>query len=81
MAIVAVRWHLLLTRYKEGTDITAFIHTMLQYKDELAILGQPLAEDEFSLLILSALGDSWDSFISTIKDPELNNSSAIIYSI
>src|SRR6201995_5394822 len=77
-AVIATRRELFSAKYEEGTDISDFINKMLKYQDTLTTLAHPLPEDEFSLLILTALGESWDSFISTLKDSELGDSDTII---
>lgn len=46
----------------ENTDLAKHIVTLKWYKGELSSLGSKMEEDDFSMLILSTLPDSWDNF-------------------
>lgn len=63
----------------EGSDIEEHIRVLRTSKEKLALLGEPLGERDFNLNLLTALPESWDSFIASIDLSTLaDNSSTLI---
>lgn len=63
----------------EGADIEEHVRILRSSKEKLTLLGEPLSERDFNLNLLTALPESWDSFISSIDLSTLaDNSSTLI---
>ena len=67
LRVVQVRRKLLQARYGESDDMEEFLRSMVNLRETLACLDQPLTEAEFSITLLTALPESWDAFVSSIN--------------
>lgn len=77
MAIIVVHRKLLRFVFVEGEDLEKQIRDLKSLTERLAILGSPLPDTELALTVLTALPDTWDSFISSL-DPTTINSANIV---
>lgn len=50
----------------ETDDIEEHLRTLRGFQEQLALLGHKVSDEDFAFIILTALPDSWDSFISSI---------------
>lgn len=71
MGIVMLRRKLYRAECPEGGDIEEHLRRMREWNSELNALGQKLADADFSLMILTSLPESWDSFIRGIDIDDL----------
>lgn len=78
LAVVQIRRKLFRARCEEGQDIAEFVCMMNEHRDELRTLQQ-VSEADFSMCLLAALPESWNTFIATIDyRTTLSDSSEII---
>lgn len=61
----------------EGADIKEHTRILSSSKEKLSLLGKPINNEDFNLNLLTALPESWDSFVasidvSTLSDPNTN---------
>ena len=73
--IATIMFRRKLFRYtmEEGTDMEEQLRIMRGYQEQLAILGHAITDADFALTVLTALPDSWDSFISSINITSTDN--------
>jgi hypothetical protein len=75
LGIVLARRKLFRAECAEGTMIEEHIRVLRGYKEELHNLGQKIDGEEFSIVILTSLPDSWDNYIASIDTTALKDSS------
>lgn len=66
LAKILARRKFLRYEIEEGSNMEEEIRNIRGLKEELALLGTIVEDEEFSLTILTALPSTWDSFISSI---------------
>ncbi|KAF5335922.1 hypothetical protein D9758_018331 [Tetrapyrgos nigripes] len=81
IAIVLLRRKMFTVRCEEGGDIETHIKLMRSYQSQMNTLGQKIEKADFSMLLLTSLPDSWDSFISTFGSTDLEDSNKVIQRI
>ncbi|KAF7333956.1 hypothetical protein MSAN_02397600 [Mycena sanguinolenta] len=64
LGILSLRRRLYRTIADDTTDITVHVTELRRIQEELAILGSIVSDEDFLLLIISSLPESWDSFTS-----------------
>lgn len=77
LAKITARRKFLRYSIEEGANMEIEIRNIRMIKEELALLGTIVDDEEFALTILTALPISWDSFISSIGTTELKSSDLI----
>ena len=50
----------------EGADIEEHVHALRTCSEKLSLLQDPISDRDFTLVLLTALPESWDSFVATI---------------
>ena len=50
----------------EGADIEEHVRALRTCSEKLALLQDPISDRDFTLVLLTALPESWDSFVATI---------------
>ena len=73
LGIVLARWKLFWAKCEDGTSIKDHIRTLRGYQEELHNLGQKIEDEEFSIILLTSLLDSWNNYISSIDTSALTN--------
>ena len=65
---------------EEGGNIEEHVRTLRAYQQEYNLLSptSPLSDEDFSIMMLTSLLDTWNTFISTIDSTALSNSNALI---
>lgn len=71
IATVLIRRKLFRYVIEEGADMEEQIRTLRGYQEELIGLGHELKDEDFAYIILTALPDSWDSFVSSLDTNDL----------
>jgi hypothetical protein len=71
LGIVLARRKLFWAQCAEGTTIEEHIRTLRSYQEELHNLGQKIDGEEFSIILLSSLPESWNSYILSIDTTSL----------
>lgn len=66
LGMVGLRRSLYGTLCAEGSDISEHIRTLKMTKRELAYIGFPVLDGDFSAVLLASLPGSWQSFIQTL---------------
>jgi hypothetical protein len=64
LGILSHRRRLYRTIADDATDIAVHVTELRQIQEELAILGSIVTDEDFLLLIISSLPESWDNFTS-----------------
>jgi hypothetical protein len=54
---------------KGGLSVTEYFNKMKTLGDTLAIIGQPLKDEEFTTYLLARLDESYDSLVTSVNDP------------
>ena len=62
MGILRTRKTLYRAIMDDSTELSVHIALLKRYRAELSALGSVIEDDDFSMLILSSLPDSWESF-------------------
>ncbi len=57
---------------EDGANMEEEIRSIRSLKEQYVLLGNTLEDKEFALIILTALPDTWDSFISSIDPTDLD---------
>ncbi len=68
LAQVLARRKFMRYQIDEGSDMEEDIRKLRGLREQLILLGQDISELEFSLILLTALPESYDSFISSIAE-------------
>ena len=63
MGILRARQNLFQTKCDETTPLPTHIATLKRYREDLSDLQKPVADDDFALIILGSLPNSWKPFI------------------
>lgn len=77
LAKITTRRKFLRYSIEDGSNMEAEVRNIRMIKEELALLGITVEDEEFGLTILTALPASWDSFISSIGTTELKSNELI----
>ena len=77
IAIVLERRRFFRYAIPEGADIEEHTRALSSSKEKLSLLGKPVSNEDFNLTLLTALPESWDSFVASIdvsalSDPKTN---------
>ena len=76
---IVLAWRKLFrAEYMEGTTINDHIRTLRGYQEELHNLGQKIDSEEFSIVFLTSLLESWDNYIASIDTTALKDSAKLI---
>src|ERR1700678_2434573 len=78
LGIVLARRKLFRAQCAEGTTIEEHIRTLHSYQEELHNLGQKIDGEEFSIILLSSLPESWNTYISSIDTTSLKEAPRLI---
>src|SRR6202789_2385326 len=78
LGIVLARQKLFWAQCFEGTTIEEHIRTLRSYQEELHNLGQKVDGEEFSIILLSSLPESWNAYISSIDTTSLKEAPRLI---
>ena len=78
LGIVLARRKLFRAKCDDGTSIEDHIRTLRVYQEELHNLGQKIEDAEFSIILLTSLPDSWNSYISSIDTSVLDKAPQLI---
>jgi hypothetical protein len=54
---------------KGGLSVTEYFNKKKTLGDTLAIIGQPLKDEEFTTYLLARLDESYDSLVTSVNDP------------
>jgi hypothetical protein len=63
----------LATLKKGGLSATEYFNKMKALADTLAIIGQPLKDEEFIAYLLAGLDESYDSLVTSVTTREIND--------
>ena len=63
MGILRARQNLFQTKCNETTLLPTHIVTLKRYREDLSDLQKPVADDDFAMIILGSLPNSWEPFI------------------
>jgi hypothetical protein len=75
LGILLLRRRLYRTIADDATDIAVHVTEMRRIQEELAILGSLVSDEDFQLLIISSLPESWDNFTSAYLGASSNTTS------
>ena len=75
---VLARRKLFRAKCEEGENIEEFLRKLQGYREDLASLDSIINDDEFGIIILTALADSWDTFTSALDNSALTNTVSLI---
>jgi hypothetical protein len=78
LAIVLARRRLFRAKCEEGEDVEEFLRKLQGYMTDLTALGSKVEDEEYSITILTALPDSWDSFTAALDTTATKNSQELI---
>src|SRR5271168_2346335 len=78
LGIILARRKLFRAQCAEGTTIEEHIRTLRSYQEELHNLGQKIDGEEFSIILLSSLPESWNAYISSIDTTLLKEAPRLI---
>src|ERR1700679_3899606 len=78
LGIVLARQKLFRAQCAEGTTIEEHIRTLRSYQEELHNLEQKTDGEEFSIILLSSLPESWNAYISSIDTTSLKEAPRLI---
>lgn len=70
---ILIRRKLLRYTIEDGANMEEEVRTLRGYKEQLALLKDKIDDDQFALIILTALPKSWDSFIGSIDVSNLTS--------
>ncbi len=62
---------------EHGANMEEEIRAIRSLKEQYVLLGKTLADDEFAMIILTALPETWDTFISSIDPTNLSPTTVI----
>ncbi|KAJ3473639.1 hypothetical protein NLI96_g12899 [Meripilus lineatus] len=77
IAQILARRKLLRYMIDEGAQMEEEIRKMRGWKEQLSLLNHQIDDKEFALTILTALPESWDSFIGSIDASDLKSTTII----
>ena len=78
LGIVLARRKLFRSQCEDGTTIQEHIRTLRGYQEELHNLGQKIDGEEFSIILLTSLPESWNNYIASIDTTALKDAPALI---
>jgi transposase InsO family protein len=78
LGIVLARRKLFRSQCADETPIEEHLRTLRGYQEELHSLGQKIDGEEFSIILLTSLPESWDNYIASIDTTALKDSSKLI---
>ena len=65
LGILATRRALYRAAATESFDMTEHIATLRRYQAELALMENEISEEDFAMILISSLPESWDGFTSS----------------
>jgi hypothetical protein len=77
MAAVLVRRKLFRYTIAEGANMEEQVRTLRGYQEELLVLDAAVGDKDFAFVLLTALPDSWDSFVSSLDTGDLTTNKLI----
>lgn len=77
MAIVLARRKLWSFRFEDGTDMEEQMRTIRGHHEQLILLDAGLSDKDFALVLLTALPETWDNFISVLDTADLKTTSLV----
>lgn len=78
VARITTRRRLFRYAIEDGADVGEHIRIIKQLAEELLISGATIPDNDLAMIILTALPSTWDSFISSISDPDSLTSANLI---
>ena len=78
LGMVLAQQKLFRAKCEDGTTIEDHIRTLRGYQEELHNLGQKIEDEEFSIILLTSLPDSWNNYISSINTSALTDAPQLI---
>ena len=78
LGVVLARQKLFRSQCADGTPIEEHIRTLHGYQEELHNLGQKIVGEEFSIILLTSLPESWNNYIASIDTTALKDAPALI---
>ncbi|EKM57314.1 uncharacterized protein PHACADRAFT_194873 [Phanerochaete carnosa HHB-10118-sp] len=71
IAAVLIRWKLFRYMMEEGSNVEEQICTLRGYQEQLVALDSAVSDKDFAFVLLTALPDSWDPFVSALDTSDL----------
>ncbi|CDO78192.1 hypothetical protein BN946_scf184635.g2 [Trametes cinnabarina] len=75
--IIEVRRKLVSARYSDGEDLDEWLQQMVEWREDLVSLGRDIPDDEFSIMLLAALPESWQAFVALFRDDEIGDADKV----
>lgn len=69
--IIEIRRKLAAARFSDGEDLDEWLQQMIEWREDLTSLGRNVPDDEFSIMLLVALPESWQAFAASFRDDEI----------
>ncbi|SJL04875.1 uncharacterized protein ARMOST_08246 [Armillaria ostoyae] len=73
LGILSYRRHLYRTVADESTDIVEHVTEMRRTQEELEMLGSQVSDEDFLMLLITSLPESWDQFTTAYLGSTGNN--------
>lgn len=80
LGIMAARRRLYRTYADEGVDVVEHISKFRKIQEELALMGSVVSDEDFTMLLITSLPESWDTFTSAYFGSASGTSGASITS-
>jgi hypothetical protein len=77
MAAVLVRRKMFRYMIEVGANMEEQVRTLCGYQEELVALDSAIGDKDFVFVLLTALPDSWDSFISSLNTNDLTTNNLV----
>ncbi|KAL1944894.1 hypothetical protein VTO73DRAFT_2514, partial [Trametes versicolor] len=75
--IIEIRRKLAASRYSDGEDLDEWLQQMIEWREDLISLGRTVPDDEFSIMLLAALPESWQAFAASFRDDEIDDADKV----
>ena len=77
MGMLAARRRLMRTTAEEGFNMADHIATLRQIQEELHVMGNVVTDEDFAMILVTSLPESWDTFTTTFFRSRSNQTSKI----
>ncbi|KAI0355643.1 hypothetical protein OH77DRAFT_1364120, partial [Trametes cingulata] len=64
-------------RYADGEDLDEWLQQMVEWREDLISLGREIPDDEFSIMLLAALPETWQAFVASFRDDEIGDADKV----
>ena len=78
LRIVQAQRKLFRSQCEDNTSIEEHIRTLHGYQEELHSLGQKIDGEEFCIILLTSLPESWNNHIASIDTTDMKDASKLI---